>query len=209
MLKKQQTSHQGSFEDVFIVRLDNEKGQDVSEQRENRRVRMTKRLMKDALMELLEQEELVDISVTAICEAADVNRSTFYKYYRDPVDLLRDLEQDYLDQIPIPPSDFELWDEEQLLVETTTFFDFVRQNERAFRVLLGDSTSNGFAARLIDFLCIKYARPDESDVAAHFVNLYIANGTVGMLREWVNSGFPVSSRTIAEMMYFFSVKVSQ
>ena len=37
----------------------------------------------------------------------------------------------------------------------------------------------------------------------------MANGTVGMLREWVSSGFPVSSREIAEMMYFFSVRVSR
>ena len=170
---------------------------------------MTKRLLKDALMELLEQRELVDISVTTICEAADVNRSTFYRYYRDQVDLLRDLEQDYLDRIPTPSPDIESWDEEQLLVETTAFFDFVKQNGRAFHVLLSDSTSNGFTARLIEFLCTKYANPDESDMTSLYTILYIANGTVGMLREWVNSGFPVSSRTIAEMMYCFSVKVGQ
>ena len=81
------------------------------EKRENRRVQMTKRLMKDALMELLEQHELVDISVTAICEAADVHRSTFYKYYKNQADLLRDMEQDYLDRIPIPSRDLDEWDE--------------------------------------------------------------------------------------------------
>ena len=181
----------------------------MPEQHENRRVRMTKRLMKDALMELMEQKELVDISVTAICEAADVNRSTFYKYYRDQVDLLRDIEGDYLDRIPIPSADPGSWDEEQLLAETTAFFDVVKQNERAFRILLGDSTSNGFAAWLIEFLCAQYANPDEKDTTSHYVNLYVANGTVGILREWVNSGFPISSRTIAEMMYFYSIKVSR
>ena len=43
---------------------------------ENRRVRMTKRLMKDALLELMEEKDLANISVTAICETADVHRST-------------------------------------------------------------------------------------------------------------------------------------
>ena len=160
-------------------------------------------------MELLEQKELVDISVTAICEAADVNRSSFYKYYKDPVDLLRDFEQDQLDRIPAPSQDFEFLDEEQLLTETTAFFDFVKQNERAFRVLLSDSTPNGFVVRLIDFLRSKYAKPSKGNTASIYASLYMANGTVGMLREWVNSGFPVSSREIAEMMYFFSVRVSQ
>lgn len=164
-------------------------------------------MMKDALMELLEQKELANISVTSICETADVNRSTFYKYYRDPVDLLRDVEQDYLSRIPTPSQDSESRDEEQLLAETTAFFDFVRQNGRAFRILLGDSASSSFEVRLIDFLCAKYATPNERDMTTHYMNLYIANGTVGMLREWVNSDFSVSSRAIAEMMYFFSVKV--
>ena len=39
----------------------------MSFQPENRRVRMTKRLMKDAMLELLEKHELAGISVTAIC----------------------------------------------------------------------------------------------------------------------------------------------
>lgn len=109
--------------------------QKVAEQHENRRVRMTKRLMRDALLELLEQKELANISVTAICEAADVHRSTFYKYYADPADLLRDVERDYLDQIPTPSWDMESWDKDQLLERTTAFFDCVRQNERVYRVL--------------------------------------------------------------------------
>ena len=51
----------------------------MSGQQENRRVRMTKRLMKDALLELLEKKEMSGISVKAICETADVHCSTFYE----------------------------------------------------------------------------------------------------------------------------------
>ena len=181
----------------------------MTEQHMNRRVMMTKRLMKDALLELLEQQELVDISVTAICEAADVHRSTFYKYYSNQADLLRDLEQEYLDQIPLPSPDPEQWNEEQLLAKTTAFFDYVKRNERAFRVLLGESTSSDFAARLIDLLHSKYTESDEGeiDMQSYYEQLYVANGAVGMLREWVNTGFPISSREIAEMMYHFSSAV--
>ena len=49
---------------------------------------------------------------------------------------------------------------------------------------------------------------DDGDLASYYMHLYIANGTVGMLREWVNSGFPVSSRKIAEMMCAFSMRVA-
>ena len=116
--------------------------------------------------------------------------------------------KEIIDQIPTPSQDPGSWDEEQLLAETTAFFDFVRRNEGAFRVLLRDTTSNGFASRLIDFLRSKYAKPSEGDKVSLYASLYMANGTVGMLREWVNSDFPVSSREIAEMMYYLSVKVN-
>ena len=134
----------------------------MEEQRENRRVQMTKRLMKDALLELLEQRELSNISVTAICETADVHRSTFYKHYKDPADLMRDLEQDYLDRIPLPSQPPNRQSQELLLDETSAFFDFVKQNERAFRIFFGEPTSSDFAAKLIKLLSSKYSAPVEN-----------------------------------------------
>ena len=48
---------------------------------ENRRSKMTKKLIKEALIELLSKEDLQHISVKRICENADLNRSTFYLHY--------------------------------------------------------------------------------------------------------------------------------
>jgi AcrR family transcriptional regulator len=98
---------------------------------------MTKQLMKDALLELLEKQKLVNITVTAICETADVHRSTFYKYYTDPEDLLRVIERDFLDRIPMPSQNFDQQNQEQLLTATTAYFDDVKKNIKAYRILLG------------------------------------------------------------------------
>ena len=47
------------------------------------------------------------------------------------------------------------------------------------------------------------------ELTAQFIRHYIANGTVGMLRAWISSDFPVSSRKIAEMMYDMSTNVQR
>ena len=183
----------------------------MKEQTENRRVRMTKRLMKDALLELLERTELSGISVTAVCETADVNRSTFYHYYTCPADLLREIEQDVLGRIPVSPSILDPKGEEQLLRATTAFFDYVKENERVFRVLFSESVNYDFSSRLVDLLCSQHI-PGTGNVAkpsSKFIQRYIANGTVGMLREWVASSFPISSRQIAELMYFLSRRIAE
>ena len=170
---------------------------------------MTKRLMKDALLELLEQNELAKISVTAVCDAADVHRSTFYKYYTSTSNLLEEIEQDFLSRIPFPPKKINQQTQEQLLIETTAFFDFVKQNEKAFRILFSDSVGNSFTARIEDYLCSGFIPilTIEDKQNAVYIQRYIAHGTVGLLKEWVKAGFPVSSHKIAEMMYFLSRKI--
>ena len=47
---------------------------------DNRRVKITKKMIKDAMLELLENRPINKITVTDICKYADVNRSTFYAY---------------------------------------------------------------------------------------------------------------------------------
>ena len=100
----------------------------MKEMQETRRVRMTKRLMKDALLELLERKNLANISVKELCETADVHRTTFYLHYTDPSDLLREIEQDFLDQIPKPPQILNQKSQKQLIEAARGFFDFVKQN---------------------------------------------------------------------------------
>ena len=182
----------------------------MKEQSENRRVRMTKRLMKDALLELLAQTELSGISVTAVCEKADVNRSTFYHYYNSPSELLREIEQDVLDRIPALPAPRNRQGEESLLRATTAFFDYVKENESVFHILFSESANAGFSSRMVDLLCAQHISGVENgdELTAGFIRRYIANGTVGMLREWIDSGFPISSQEIAEMMYFLSRKIT-
>ena len=50
---------------------------------------------------------------------------------------------------------------------------------------------------------------NQHEMTSRFTQLYIANVTVGMLREWVNADFPVSNEKMAEMMYSISRGISQ
>ena len=62
------------------------------EQRENQRVRLSKRLIKESLTRLLQTESIHKVSIRTLCEEAGVNRSTFYKYYGSQYDVLEELE---------------------------------------------------------------------------------------------------------------------
>lgn len=60
----------------------------------NRKIQYTKRSICDALVSLLKEKPLEKISVTEVCQRADVNRSSFYKHYLDIYDLMDKLEDE-------------------------------------------------------------------------------------------------------------------
>ena len=59
---------------------------------ENRRISITKQLLCESFMSLLKQKPIDKISVTELCQAANVNRGSFYAHYADVYDLLGQIE---------------------------------------------------------------------------------------------------------------------
>ncbi|HZR38660.1 MAG TPA: TetR/AcrR family transcriptional regulator C-terminal domain-containing protein [Ktedonobacteraceae bacterium] len=107
------------------------------------RLRRTHKLLWEALMALMTEQEFEAISVKEICERAMVHRTTFYKHYEDKYDLLaRGMQQTH----------------EMLLVELelvgkdassyTQFFAHVAAHERFYRVMLCGNGVGSFQARL-------------------------------------------------------------
>ncbi len=61
---------------------------------ESRRTRYTRKAMQDALIELMRERPLGSITIKALCERPDVNRSTFYAHYESIEELLHDIEDE-------------------------------------------------------------------------------------------------------------------
>jgi AcrR family transcriptional regulator len=49
----------------------------------NRKIRYTRMVLRESLMELMKTKAISDISIKEICAAADISRSTFYAHYKD------------------------------------------------------------------------------------------------------------------------------
>ncbi len=55
---------------------------------EDRRVKRTKKALRDCLFQLLDEKSVEDITVKELTAMADINRSTFYFYYKDIEDMI-------------------------------------------------------------------------------------------------------------------------
>ena len=66
-----------------------------SSNKNNARVKKTKKLLEDSLGLLLEEKPFEDIRVIDICAKANMHRSTFYTYYNDKYELLKSKLDEY------------------------------------------------------------------------------------------------------------------
>ena len=60
----------------------------------NSRSRETRERLKEALLRLLARRDILDVTVSRLCQEAGVNRSTFYSHYDSIGDLMEELEQE-------------------------------------------------------------------------------------------------------------------
>ena len=60
----------------------------------DRRVQKTKKGLRNALFELIKQKDINDISVTELTQKAEINRSTFYFYYKDIYDMMEQIQDE-------------------------------------------------------------------------------------------------------------------
>lgn len=66
---------------------------------EDRRVRKSKRAIKQAFIQLLKENNLDRITIQQISDLADVNRGTFYLNYEDKYALLDEMEKEQIEEI--------------------------------------------------------------------------------------------------------------
>ncbi len=59
------------------------------------RVMLTKRLLREGLLRMLERESLSKISISELCKESGINRATFYKHYDSPAGILEEIARGY------------------------------------------------------------------------------------------------------------------
>ncbi len=177
---------------------------------ESRRVKMTKRLMKEAMIELMEEHGTSKVSVTSICKQADVNRSTFYAYYNQPSDLLSEIEDEVLAKLPHIERDRYNAQDAVFINALADYLDYMKENSRLFRVLMLSPADSGFQQKMVETAILLYTDNEgpKDTPQQHCRHAYTVSGCIGLLRCWISKGFPGSSKTIAALMLRMSVQAN-
>lgn len=176
----------------------------------NRRVQMTKHMIKEAFTDLMENAPINKITVKEICLRADVNRSTFYAHYSDQYELFDEIQEDI---ISITPK-ISLYNMEPIYSDLEALFIFIHKNKRIYKILFKNTTGAYFRNRIINKIFDKDS--ENLDWISNDMNLsrkmdfkmlMVAFGGMGMVEKWVFGEIDESPEDLAKYMSEFIKKV--
>jgi AcrR family transcriptional regulator len=175
---------------------------------EDLRVRRTRKLLQEALIDLTVEKGFSSVTVRDIAERAMVNRATFYRHYRDKYDLLDQYMDDLyglLDATDEQATRSELL--ERPPVGLVRMLEHVQTHADFYRIMLGESGDPGFAGRIRSYVA-KRMRATVSAVAGQaqlarpsfeLCLRYISSASVGAIEWWLETDMPYSPEEMASL----------
>lgn len=167
---------------------------------DSRRVRMTKKILKDALLELMEDKHISRISIKEICELADVNRSTFYAHYDSQFALLDEIEKGIVDATPR----INLYTDAPIQGELRKFFEYLDENKRVCRILFKSSSPKQLEIAILDKIFGKTEEKPQWITGldlhnpVHVKMLMSAFGGLAIVEKWIAGEFNCSADELAD-----------
>ena len=178
---------------------------EAPQKKEDRRVRRTKKLLTQALTQLLQEKQINEITVKVLTNLADMNRGTFYLYYKDIFDMLQKIEDglfESLDEI------VSLHEHDDVARQTAPIlldlFHFIEDNQEMCRVLLSPHGDMNFLHKLNQVVrekCLQMwpNEDDKKDATFEYHYSFVVYGCVGVFRAWLNGNCQEPAEKMAEM----------
>lgn len=174
--------------------------------KENQRVVITKRMLREGLLQLLETNTLDKIHVNELCEKAGINRTTFYRHYETPRDVLKELEMEYIKEaVPYSKPPQNVNDARKRLEYSCTY---IYEHADIAKILLRCSTDEDRTLSLqrlyVHFLEIQ--KSDEGlanvdEATAKCLVAFLGGGAFCLLRQWILEDIPKTPKEIADILY--------
>lgn len=164
-------------------------------QKEIRRQNITKKLLRQSLLDLMMIKDYDKITAKEVFHYADVNRTTFYHYYDNIDDLLEDVEETFMEDI------FDMIKHDSFEVYFETVCDNLFQNKDLFLMLVHQgSAQKRFIFYLGQAICNLEQCYQRDRVNRLLIDTFLDYGIFHLLRLWLEQKISKTPHEIAEMI---------
>ena len=162
---------------------------------DGRRVRMTKMLLKNALIDIMKNKSIHMVSIKEICEEADVNRSTFYRHYDTQYDLYDEIIEDIASDIgAIYKNDYTTVD------FLTKVLEYMESKRETILVILSDNGKVSLGEAFVLFTGRFIDHNNTSELVTYVLE-FIAAGLTSIIWSWLNKENRRPASDVARMLH--------
>ena len=174
-------------------------------QKENQRIALTKKLLQEGLLRLLENKTLDKISVTELCKASGINRATFYNHYNSPMELLNSIGEKLAEELRVIIGDPKTATD--ALTRTEAVCNFLYENAHTVLALHNCHADQRLINALYEMnktfqayrIKERYVQT-VSPIAIHLIAVFFYSGCHSILLEWLQNDIPATPKQMAELM---------
>lgn len=178
----------------------------------SRRVKMTQALLKQSLIELMEQKNIRQISIKELCERADVSRSTFYAYYGSQYDLLDAIRKEIIEANQQMAAKEENRDELHTRLLLEQHFQYILDHIRMFMAFSTGSSEDYEIPRrtmqiiLLPYIDSKLIRRDPPVTADEYehICLFCIFGCIAVVKNWMRNPSRFTPQALANKIMCYA-----
>lgn len=168
----------------------------MTEKREDRRAQYSRRVIREALYELMKEKPLNKITVTEICALADVNRSTFYAYYTDIFDLHRkilkefyEIQRGYINRVLeiLKGKDITRLTISDFQEISRAYLSTVKENQTVYRFVFNGNASRAALTSIDKVYFHELSRSMSAELKQIFRRsfTFVSGGTASLIVDWL------------------------
>lgn len=176
---------------------------------DNQRTRLTKLLFKNSLIQLLHKKTIYQITVSELCAEAELNRSTFYKYYGNVHDILEELEEETLTKGTQCIQEIESVGIDNGTEPLRRLLCYVKENKDIYQLLLNNDMNGDFPTKMlkgmIDLFKHKTGPAINEIKMSEYTFEYLISGSISVIQNWVSGPMTESPSEISDHIYDLSL----
>ncbi|WP_010650392.1 TetR/AcrR family transcriptional regulator [Oceanobacillus massiliensis] len=188
---------------------------DNKKKRIDPRILRTRQLLKDALVELLQEMDIEKITVNRLAERATINRVTFYLHYKDIQDMVEKMADEMVQEISVVMSQTYSTDVEASSDQDwslmASFLEYISENAKFYKVLLTSKSVPVFRDSLLKLLKDKIVSRVESKGSQSVIRKagiqddiliwYDSSALIGTIVAWLKNDMPYTPSFMAKQFY--------
>lgn len=173
---------------------------------DDRRVRKTRKVLKESLATLLLEKNINSITVQELVKLAGINRGTFYLHYRDIKDMLSQIEAEMIEELEeiskrYPPS----LGKNPHNPYIAALLQYIWENRTFCKMLLGPFGDMAFVEQLKKLVAQKRFSylmdncPDNKLQDYQYCVAFTVAGCIGLIQTWIECNMEKSPQELAQV----------